>query len=180
MSPARTAPDGREGPAPEWTFETRVSFRTGSKGRRRIREGAAPVPTPVVPGRVPRVTRLVALAHRFRGLLAAGEVRDYADLSRLAGVTRARATQILNLLLLAPDIQEALLDLPRVEAGRDPITERCLRPIAAVLDWATQREMWRALTGPDSERVDLAVSPPPRPHVKGEVTKGVPRTRRTA
>jgi len=39
-----------------------------------------------------------------------GEMRDYADVARLGYVTRARLTQIMNLLLLAPDIQEALLD----------------------------------------------------------------------
>lgn len=171
--------DGREQAAPEWTFETRVSFRVGVRGRRRMREGPAPVPAPVVPGRVLRIARLVALAHRFRGLIEAGQVRDHADLARLAGITRARATQILNLLLLAPSIQEELLDLPRVMGGRDPITERNLRPIAAVADWAAQREMWRALSAPDSERVPLDVSPSPRPHVPVGVAKGAPRKRRT-
>ena len=35
-------------------------------------------------------------------------------------VTRARMTQIMNLLNLAPDIQEELLLLPPVTEGRDP------------------------------------------------------------
>ena len=163
-----------------WTFETKVHFRNGANGRKSLREGDVPAPVPVEPGRVPRVARLLALAHRFRELLHVGEVRDYADLAALAGVTRPRVTQIMNLLHLAPDIQEAVLDLSRTLHGRDPISERTLRPVAAVPDWATQREMWRVLTGPDSERVDLDVSPPSRPHVKGEFTKGVPRKRRTA
>jgi hypothetical protein len=51
-------------------------------------------------------------------------------------------TQILNLLHLAPDIQETLLHLPRVTEGKDPITERDLRPIAAEVDWGRQRGMW--------------------------------------
>lgn len=66
---------------------------------------------------------------------------DQAELARLGHVTRARLTQIMNLLNLAPDIQEAILHLPRVERGRDPITERQLRPIAAVVDWERQRRM---------------------------------------
>lgn len=41
------------------------------------------------------------------------EVRDYAELARLGYVTRARLTQIMNLLLLATDIQEAILFKPR-------------------------------------------------------------------
>jgi hypothetical protein len=47
-------------------------------------------------------------------------------LADLGHVTRARVCQIMNLLQLAPDIQEAILFLPRVEGGRDPIKERRL------------------------------------------------------
>jgi hypothetical protein len=61
------------------------------------------------------------------------------------GSGRRRITQIMNLLQLAPDIQEALLFLPRTAKGRDPIRERHLRPIAAELDWRTQRAMWARL-----------------------------------
>lgn len=128
-----------------WTFECKVHFRSGANGRRRLREGDVPAPEPVVPGNVPRVARLVALAHRFGGLLRSGEVKDYTDLARLAGVTRPRVTQIMNLLHLAPDIQEAILDLPRTLKGRDPICERDLRAIAGVPEWAKQRTMWREL-----------------------------------
>ena len=69
-------------------------------------------------------------------------VADYAELARLGHVTRARITQIMNLLNLAPDIQEEILNLPRVESGKDPVTERDLRPIVAELDWERQRKMW--------------------------------------
>ena len=57
-------------------------------------------------------------------------------------MTRAWITQILNLLNLAPDIQEALLFLPRMERGKDPVTERELRAVVAVPDWRKQRRMW--------------------------------------
>ena len=53
-------------------------------------------------------------------------------------------TQIMNLLLLAPDIQEDILFLPRTKQGRDPIRERHLRPIVTILDWRKQRKMWVA------------------------------------
>jgi hypothetical protein len=55
--------------------------------------------------RIPRITRLMALAIKFQDMVDRGEVRDYADLARLGYVTRARITQIMNLLNLAPDIQ---------------------------------------------------------------------------
>jgi hypothetical protein len=95
--------------------------------------------------RVPRVSRLMALAICFEHLVRDGAVADYAELARLGHVTRPRMTQIMNLLNLAPDIQEALLLLPRVERGKDPITERELRPIAAVVEWGKQRRRWRQI-----------------------------------
>ena len=101
----------------------------------------------IEPGNVPRISRLMALAIRFEGLVKRGDVRDYADLARLGYVTRARITQIMNLLNLAPDIQEALLFLPRTVKGRDPIRERDVRPITTVLRWHRQRKMWAKLVG---------------------------------
>jgi hypothetical protein len=67
----------------------------------------------IEPGNLPRISKLMAFAIRFDGLVRSGEVRDYADLARLGYVTRARITQIMNLLNLAPDIQESILFLPR-------------------------------------------------------------------
>src|SRR5450756_479212 len=72
------------------------------------------------PGRVPRVARLLALAHRLERLVRTGVVKDYAEAARLGHVTRARISQIMSLLYLAPDIQETILLLPRIERGRDP------------------------------------------------------------
>jgi hypothetical protein len=108
-----------------------------------LRDG--PAPTPVAPGRVPRVARLMALALKFEGLVRSGAVADYAELARLGHVTRARMSQIMNLLHLAPDIQEALLFLPAVERGRDPLVLRDLQPIATTIDWRKQRKMWAQL-----------------------------------
>jgi hypothetical protein len=51
----------------------------------------------------------------------------------------------MNLLYVAPDIQEALLFLPRTQRGRDPIILADLQPIAAALDWRKQRRLWRRL-----------------------------------
>lgn len=63
-------------------------------------------------------------------------------LAALGHVSCARVSQIMNLLLLAPDIQEEILHLPRTLHGRDPIHLRELQPIAAALDWRKQRRMW--------------------------------------
>jgi hypothetical protein len=94
---------------------------------------------------VPRIARLLALAHKFDGLVRQGVVADYAALARLGHVSRARITQITNLLLLAPDIQEAILFLPATLRGRDPIHLRQLQTITQVLNWSEQRCRWGTL-----------------------------------
>jgi len=65
----------------------------------------------------------------WRAQLDAGEASNQADIARREGITRARVTQVMSLLRLAPDIQRHILSLP--DAVRRPaITERVLRPIA--------------------------------------------------
>ncbi len=123
------------------TIERKIHFQQGRRTRKELREGEAPSSTPV--GRVPRVSRLMALAIRLDQLIRDGVVADQAELARLGHVTRARLTQIMNLLRLAPDLQEQILFLSATERGRDAVTEKQLRPIAAVPSWRKQRQMWR-------------------------------------
>jgi hypothetical protein len=87
----------------------------------------------------------MALAVRFEHLLDSGAVADYADLARLGHVGRTHITHIMNLRLLAADIQEQILFLPRTQRGRDPIHLGQLQPIALEPDWRRQRIKWAAL-----------------------------------
>ncbi len=128
------------------TIERQVHFQRGRRTRKVIEAGPPATPDATPEGTIPRISRLMALAIRFDRLIKAGEVADQADLARLGHVTRARVTQIMNLLQLSPDIQEAILFLPRTEKGRDPIREIMLRPIAAEPDWRKQRRLWKSLT----------------------------------
>lgn len=121
------------------TVKTKVHFGRGRGSRRELRDGEQP-DTP--PGRVPRVAKLMALAIKFEQMVRDGVVADYAELARLGHVTRARMTQIMNLLHLAPEIQEELLFLPPVEKGRDPVTERELRTVGRFSDWSQQRSVF--------------------------------------
>jgi hypothetical protein len=84
----------------------------------------------------------MALAIKFDEMVARGEVRDYAELARIGHVTRARLTQIANLSLLAPDLQEQIL-LNEVRGCR--LLERQVRSIIAEVDWGRQRQSWRHL-----------------------------------
>jgi hypothetical protein len=127
-----------------WTIELPVHFqRCGRGSRKELRPGAEVASWP--PGRVPRVARLMALALRFEELVRSGQVASYSALATLGHVTRARVSQIMSLLCLAPDIQEALLFLPHTQRGRDAIILADLMPIAASFDWRKQRRLWRQL-----------------------------------
>jgi hypothetical protein len=102
-------------------------------------------PLPILSGRLPRITRLMALAVRFEQLLRDATVENHADLARLGGVSRARVTQILNLRNLAPAIQEELLFLPAgSRVGHVP--ERELRRLTGTPDWGRQMVLFAKLT----------------------------------
>jgi hypothetical protein len=107
-----------------------------------VREGPKPArPT----GRIARVARILGLAHHFQNLLDTGVVRTQMELAELTKLTTARITQIMNLLVLAPDIQEEILFLPPVTKGPAPVTERDLRPLLKTLVWSEQRERWAVM-----------------------------------
>lgn len=121
----------------------KIHLKRQSHGRVELCEGEAPVKpeveTPL------RIARLVALAHRIDGLVRAGELRDYAEVALVARLTRARISQIINLLNLAPEIQEQLLFMKRPATGREPIGEQHVRAIALEPDWRKQRRMFERL-----------------------------------
>lgn len=100
-------------------------------------------PAPREPVRRPaRVALMLALAHRIERQIGNGELTDRAEAARRLGLTRARVTQLCDLTLLAPDIQEEIL-LLESEDGVEPRSERALRTIVAEPSWARQRELWR-------------------------------------
>jgi hypothetical protein len=80
----------------------------------------------VAPRRYPaRIARQLALAHALQRRVDAGKFADHAAMARALGFTRARISQIMDLLLLAPDIQAEILHL-EVEPGAQKITGRPL------------------------------------------------------
>ena len=87
----------------------------------------------------------MALAIRLDHLIKSEQVTDQAELARLGHVSRARLTQIMNLLYLAPDIQEEILFLSCVSSSRQELIERDVRSIGVTTDWANQRLRWRQI-----------------------------------
>jgi hypothetical protein len=103
-----------------------------------ILAGESP-PKPLA-GRVPRISRMMALAIRFDELIRRGEIKNFAELAVLGQVCRTRVSQIMNLLLLAPDIQNDLLFLPR---GANLIHLKEMQKLATEPKWESQRRIWR-------------------------------------
>jgi hypothetical protein len=122
------------------TITSKIHFQRGRHYQRKLQKGEAKPPANT--SKVPRISRLMAVAIRLDRLIREGAVPDQAELARLNHVTRARLTQIMNLLSLAPDIQEELLFLPMSARAREVISEREIRPIAATLCWLKQWQMW--------------------------------------
>lgn len=123
----------------------KIQFETTSSSHGRQRVGAPKPKKSNAPAKLPHITKLMALAIRLEHLLATGQVKDQAEIARTAGITRARVTQIINLAQLAPDIQEAILNL---EPTTDPVPrfrEREVRTIAILPNWEKQRLMWKRL-----------------------------------
>lgn len=127
------------------TIEYKVHFKTGRQGRKLIKNGPVPCVDEGTSGQVPRISQLMALAIWSEKLMQHGGIRDFADLARLGQISRARVSQIMNLLHLAPDIKEEILFLPKHTQGRDPITERHLRRLVAIVEWESQRLIWREI-----------------------------------
>jgi len=84
----------------------------------------------------------LALALTMEQMMQEGTVKNYSELAHLGRVSRARITQIMNLLHLAPEIQEDLL------LGSRPIDwlrESALRKLSTIVLWSEQRDRWRKL-----------------------------------
>ncbi len=126
-----------------FTIECRVHFNNRGRGSRK--RPPSDRGSTAEAGRVPRVSRLMALALRLDELIHSGQVTGYAELARLGHVTRARLSQIMSLLCLAPDLQEEILFLPRTFKGRDPIQLRHLLRITVIPDWRKQKTRWKAM-----------------------------------
>lgn len=108
--------------------------------------------------RYPRIVQVVALAIHFQDMLDRGEVRNHADLARLGCISRERMSQIMMLAWLAPDIQQEVLNLPKTQGGRFPVSETTLRSVARLSVWGEQRERWRCCCSAASTRPYLADS----------------------
>ena len=109
------------------------------------------------PGRLPRVTQVLALALSFQDMIATGNARNYEDLAHRTGVTAERLSQVMKLIWLAPAIQEEILWLPGSSTTYQ-LTEHAVRSIAAKWSWPEQLTLWGGLK--KKLRLETAVEEP--------------------
>jgi hypothetical protein len=103
-----------------------------------------------------RITRLLALAVKFEGLLQQGVVKDYAELARVGQVSRARVSQVMNLLSLAPDIQQQILSWAKGAPDGQNVREASVRALSSEVIWSRQREQWKSwFARPDHAQTEV-------------------------
>lgn len=119
------------------TVHKKLSITNVNKGRKKLKPKREPASEPLA--QVPRISRLMALAIKYQGMLDRGEVSGITELARLCHVTQPRMSQILNLNLLAPEIQEELLFNQLFETAKPTVHEKKLRAVCAQTDWSVQR-----------------------------------------
>ena len=102
-------------------------------------------PKPPQEPKTPRVVELLRKANEWKALLESGKVASQAEIALREGITRARVTQVMGMLRLAPEIHEQILSIPD-GVSRPPISERILRPIEIMPDYRDQlREFHKLL-----------------------------------
>ncbi len=134
-----TPPDVVSRPAEGRRVLAGTLFRERSSRVAFAKEPPPPKPEPV--RRPAKVARMLALAHHVQNAIDQGQVADRAAVARELGLTRARVTQLLDLVLLAPDIQALVLVMEAVD-GLEPMSERALRSVAHAGNWEGQRAEW--------------------------------------
>jgi hypothetical protein len=145
------APDGGAGANDTLKFRVRLAHVSGPSRKRVVEErdgdlaeAEAPDAQQAPAGRMPRVTRLLVQAHHFQRMLDRGEAADLADIARRFRLSRARVTQVMDLTLLAPDIQEEILFLAPIPRGGEPMSAIDLRTVLRAGGWEEQRRTFRA------------------------------------
>lgn len=128
---------------------------TGPLFRRRAKSVALadtpPPPKPEPVRRPAKVAQQLALAHHLQDAIDRRAVADRAAVARKLGLTRARVTQFLDLLMLAPDVQVEVLNLQAID-GVEPMAERTLRAVAHAGTWTEQRAAWATLNATQGSR----------------------------
>jgi hypothetical protein len=102
--------------SPTLSFDVTFARKEGRKQAipgKPLRPEKSPAPQTEHPSNpaIPYKTRLLALAYLFDDMIRRGDVKDYAEIARLGGVSRARISQIMDFMLLPVNVQEKRLNV---------------------------------------------------------------------
>ena len=91
----------------------------------------------------PHLRQSLILAYQIDQIIADGQAKDFTQAAQWLNMTKARLSQIISLLNLAPAIQEEVLltDSPKIRK----ISVQQILPITAESDWNQQILLWKAL-----------------------------------
>ncbi len=92
---------------------------------------------------VPQLRQNLLLAHQIESLIKEGKAESLKQVAGWMNLNHQRLNQIMNLLLLAPKIQEEIICSKNEIISSIP--EYKLRDIAFELTWNKQLEMWQEL-----------------------------------
>jgi len=87
------------------------------------------------------------IAVQYKEMLESGFINSQTELAHLLGVSRAKVTQMLNLLKLDEEIQDFILGLEETDERLKVLTERKLRPLAQIREPKIQQERFEELVG---------------------------------
>ncbi len=119
------------------TLTSRVDF---------VRAAKQPTPSREPTRRPAKVAQMLALAHHLQNAIDEDDSLDQSTVAKRLGVTKARITQLLDLTLLAPDLQEQVLAMEAVD-GVEPMSELAVRKVAQIREWSEQRRRWVGVCG---------------------------------
>ena len=84
-------------------------------------------------------------AMQHQKLLDTGLASSLADIARIVGVSRAKVTQMLNLLKLDEEIREFLLNLKETDGRLEKVTERRLRSMIRLAADEQRKWFWKLI-----------------------------------
>jgi hypothetical protein len=126
------------------TTTHKLEFKSGKRTAKTIVE-AGTQPEQPTPGRLPRITKMMALAIRLDHFINSCQLTDQTELARADHVSRSRLTQNMDLNLLEPDIQEVIL-LTGDNSKNQSLLKKCsVRNVARIPSWSVQRRLWKNL-----------------------------------
>jgi hypothetical protein len=116
----------------------RFEFKTDLKKPRHVLN-----PGKILIKREPLLRQNLVLAYQIQELFEKEKAKNLRQVGQWLHMTHARISQIMNLLFLAPDIQEEILFSDEGKVLR--LTEHKIRKIPMEVNWAKQREMWNEI-----------------------------------